>query len=63
VDYESVKKIKEVRFGRQLEEFKRIYEEPLIDAYNTVHLIKNTYANRQARYMLRVGKKKKRKKK
>jgi len=58
MDYETVKRIKETRFGNQLEEFKRIFEEPLAEAYNTVNLIKSTYANRQARYMTRGRKKK-----
>lgn len=55
LDYESVKQIKETRFGQQLEEYKRIYEEPLCEAYNTVNLIKTTYANRQARYSLHIA--------
>jgi hypothetical protein len=57
MDYENVKAIKENRFGKQLCEFKKIYEEPLVEAYNTIHHIKSTYANRQARYMMRDGRK------
>jgi len=57
LDYANVKAIKENRFGTQLGEFKRIYEEPLVEAYNTIHHIKSTYANRQARYMMRDGRK------
>jgi hypothetical protein len=55
LDYKNVKEIKENRFGSQLGVFKRIYEEPLVEAYNTIHHIKSTYANRQARYMMRDG--------
>jgi hypothetical protein len=49
LDYENVKRIKEERFGQQHEEYKRLFEEPLCEAYNTVNLVKTTYANRQAR--------------
>jgi len=53
LDYATINKIKTERFGRTLEEFKAIYEKPLLDAYNAVNLIKSTYAKRQARYLLR----------